>query len=305
MQTIEAIKKKIEVTNDLHSIVKTMKTLAAVSIRQYENTVTSIGEYHRTIEMGLQIVLKNMPGVWHDQKSSDNQRVGIIIFGSDQGLCGQFNERIASYFLETMQQNHILQESRRVLAVGTRVAGRIEGLGQPVEDCFSAPGSLSGFVPLVHKLLLKMESWQTVEKLEQFHLFYNQPLSKASFLPNGFRLLPLAKDWFECLAKKTWPTNNIPMFTLDSQKLFSSLIRQYVSVRLFRALAESLMSENASRLAAMQVAEKNIEDRLEELTAQFQHERQSSITEELLDIMSGFEALTGGSKTENKPSQGH
>jgi F-type H+-transporting ATPase subunit gamma len=63
---------------------------------------------------------------------------------------------------------------------------------------------------------------------------------------------------------------------------------------LFRASAESLASENASRLAAMQSAERNIEDRLDDLNRQYRHERQTSITEELLDIAAGFEALGGG-----------
>ncbi len=78
---------------------------------------------------------------------------------------------------------------------------------------------------------------------------------------------------------------------MDRNRLFSALIRQYVFVSLYRACVESMASENASRLTSMQAAEKNIEDRLEELNAQYRHERQSSITSELLDIISGFEAL--------------
>jgi F-type H+-transporting ATPase subunit gamma len=71
------------------------------------------------------------------------------------------------------------------------------------------------------------------------------------------------------------------------------LIREYLFVSLFRAFAESLASENASRLASMQVAERNIEDRLKELSSQFRQSRQSSITSELLDIVAAFEALKG------------
>jgi F-type H+-transporting ATPase subunit gamma len=78
---------------------------------------------------------------------------------------------------------------------------------------------------------------------------------------------------------------------MDVDTLFSTLIRQYLFVSLFQAFAESLASENASRLAAMQRAEQNIGDRLEELNAEFHRRRQMSITSELLDIVSGFEAL--------------
>jgi F-type H+-transporting ATPase subunit gamma len=85
----------------------------------------------------------------------------------------------------------------------------------------------------------------------------------------------------------------LPLFSMDRDQLFSALIRQYLFVSLFRACAESLASENASRLAAMQGAERNIEERLEELQTQFHQQRQMTITEELLDIVAGFEALSG------------
>ena len=73
-----------------------------------------------------------------------------------------------------------------------------------------------------------------------------------------------------------------------------ALIREYLSVSLFRACAESLASENASRLAAMQRADKNIDDLLEDLTGRFHRLRQSGIDEELFDVVSGFEALSKG-----------
>jgi len=72
-----------------------------------------------------------------------------------------------------------------------------------------------------------------------------------------------------------------------------ALIRGYLFVSLFRACAESLSSENASRLAAMQRADKNIDELLEDLTGKFHRLRQSGIDEELFDVISGFEALSG------------
>ena len=80
---------------------------------------------------------------------------------------------------------------------------------------------------------------------------------------------------------------------MEWENLFRALIGEYLFVSIYRAFANSLASENASRLAAMQSAEKNIEERLEELFMQFHRQRQMTITEELLDIVSGFEALGG------------
>jgi F-type H+-transporting ATPase subunit gamma len=82
------------------------------------------------------------------------------------------------------------------------------------------------------------------------------------------------------------------MYTMAWSNLFSALIRQYFFGSIYRAVAESLASENASRLSSMQAAERNIEERLDELKAEYHQERQRSITEELLDIVAGSEALS-------------
>ncbi len=81
------------------------------------------------------------------------------------------------------------------------------------------------------------------------------------------------------------------MFTMNEADIFRALIREYLFVSLYRAFAESLASENASRLASMQVAERNIEDRLRSLTADSRQLRQETITSELLDTIAAFEAL--------------
>jgi F-type H+-transporting ATPase subunit gamma len=82
------------------------------------------------------------------------------------------------------------------------------------------------------------------------------------------------------------------MFRSDWESLFASLVRQYFFVSLYRAFAESLASEHSSRLAAMQMAEDNVEERLDDLQSRFHRTRQNAITEELLDITAGFEALS-------------
>jgi len=108
------------------------------------------------------------------------------------------------------------------------------------------------------------------------------------------RLLPVDREWINGLKAKRWPSKVIPTFSMDEAQLYRALIREYMFVSLYRAFAESMASENASRLASMQVAERNIDDRLQALTTQSRQVRQTSITSELLDIISSFEAL--GSK---------
>ncbi|MBU2522610.1 MAG: F0F1 ATP synthase subunit gamma [Proteobacteria bacterium] len=290
MQTIEPLKRKIKSAQDLLSVVKTMKVLAAVSIRQYEKAMESLVEYNRTVEMGLQVVLKQRPEGIRIAEPVLKERLGVIIFGSDQGMVGQFNEVIARHAVSEMNKLQVKQKNRMVLAVGMRVISSLEEAGQPVEEYFSLPGSTAAITPAVEDLALKMEEWRSQEKIDQIVIFYNRE-SGASYSPHTIHLWPVDSIWFQDLEQKPWPSRAVPFFTMDWNRLFSSLIQQYLFVSLYRAFAESLASENAGRLASMQAAERNIEDLLEELNFQFHQQRQSSITEELLDIVAGFEAL--------------
>jgi F-type H+-transporting ATPase subunit gamma len=109
-------------------------------------------------------------------------------------------------------------------------------------------------------------------------------------------LLPLDAQWQQGLAHVRWPVGNLPEVIGGGTTTLRALIREYLFISLFRACAESLASENASRLAAMQRAEKNIDELLEDLNRTFHRLRQSGIDEELFDVVSGFEALSGEEK---------
>ncbi len=214
-----------------------------------------------------------------------------IVFGSDQGMCGQFNDRIVSFAIDNM--NRIQKpESRILLGIGVRVATRLEGEKQPVEEQFSVPGSVEGIIPMVQKVLIRIEDLRSNKRIDQIVIFYHKRLSGSTYKPRMAYLLPLNTKWLRGLEKREWPTRVLPLYTMDWNQLFSALIRQYLFFLLYRASAESLASENASRLSSMQAAEKNIEDRLEELRNQFNQQRQDSITAEMMDIVAGFETLT-------------
>ena len=112
--------------------------------------------------------------------------------------------------------------------------------------------------------------------------------------PSSQRLLPLDEKWGLRLAHLPWPTRNLPeVIGAESGRCRHSSASIFLS-RSSRLAAESLASENASRLAAMQRAEKNIDEMLEHLNQTFRRLRQTSIDEELFDVLSGYESLTEG-----------
>lgn len=295
MEALESLKRTIHITEEMHSLVKTMKVLAGLNIRLYEKAAHASAAYDRTIEMGLQVALQHLPEPMLPSRHAPGRKLGAIVFGSDQGLCGQLNDLIVEHALRALARLAVRREDQTILAVGERAAAQLENAGRVVEETLQVPAAIGGIAPAVHEILQRIEAWHGSRRIEMVVLFHSRPLSGAAYKPRGTRLLPVDIEWIRGLQAKKWPSRVIPAYTLDTESLFRSLIREYLFVSLFRALAESLAAENASRLASMQVAERNIEDRLRELESQFRQARQSSITSELLDIVSAFEALKGKS----------
>jgi F-type H+-transporting ATPase subunit gamma len=163
--------------------------------------------------------------------------------------------------------------------------------GLPLMELFTVPNSVKAITPLVGQILVKSETRHSQGEVIELHLFYNRLTSGAGYAPVSQRLLPLDETWRRKLAEFPWPTGNLPEVMGAGAATLRALIREYLFVSLFRACAESLASENASRLAAMQRADKNIDELLEDLNGTFHRLRQSSIDEELFDVISGFEAL--------------
>lgn len=297
METAEHLRRSILITRELQSVVKTMKALAGVNIRQYEKSVRAVEEYNRTIEMGLQIALSRIEPQAPPTGRAAGAKLGAIVFGSDQGMCGLLNDQVVFHASRALRKLVVRRESQTILAVGVRAAAQLESSGYKVEGSVRVPVSVFGIADAVEEVLRTIEEWHSSRGIELMVLFYARPVSGAWYRVVGVRLLPVDAEWINGLRSRRWPSKVIPMFRMDEAELFQGLIREYLFVSLFRAFAESLASENASRLASMQVAERNIEDRLRALTSESRQLRQSSITEELLDIISSFEALREKGRT--------
>ena len=289
MDNLETLRRRIQSTETLLSVVRTMKVLSMTSIHQCEDAVASLTDYDRTVRLGLQAAMRHRPR-GAPLPAGGGARVGAIVFGSAWGLCGRFNEQIAAHTQARLDER--VDAQVHVLALGDLVGGRLEDVGYPPARTLAAPDAVEQITARVQDLLLEVERWRAAQHIRDVLLFYNETGPATSFAPTMQTLLPLDQRWLERLEAKPWPTRMIPIFRMDWEPLFAALIRQYLFVSLYRAFAESLASEHTSRLTAMQVAQDNAEERLEDLQHRFHRRRQSAITEELLDITAGSEALS-------------
>lgn len=288
METLERLRQRLATIEDLDSIVRTMKALAAVGIRQQEAAVRSLADYYRAVELGLHVVLRDLPESG-PEPSRGASAVGAVVFGSDHGLCGRFNEDIVAHARERLAE-HAADARVRLLAVGARAAGLLEHAGVAVEENVFLPASVARIVATVRHVLLKIDEWRQ-QDVDRVYVFHQRPAHGERHRPTGTRLLPINLARFHGLDARPWPGPTLPAFTMDRGALLASLLRQYLFVSVFRACAESLLAENTSRLAAMQAAESNLAERHADLTAEFRRHRQEAITTELLDVVSGYEVL--------------
>lgn len=298
--TTTALRRQISSASDLKSVVRTMKASAASAIGQYERSVAAIADYARTVELGLGVCLRSAdPNVSHayiPPRHTDDAAVRAVVFGSDQGLVGRFNEAVVGHAMANLCA---LPARAQVWAVGERVQALLLDAGLPPAGSLPVPGSVELITRLVGQILLEVRGpgGESVGETAggTLMLFYNRPTS-TGYTPVSQRLLPLDEHWQRELARRPWPAGRsstpLPEVLGTGPQALRAFIREHLFVSLFRASAESLASENASRLAAMQRADRNIGELLTDLGARFHRLRQSGIDEELFDVIAGFDAMT-------------
>jgi F-type H+-transporting ATPase subunit gamma len=295
MDTLENLRRKLEGAEDIKSVVRTMKAMAASNIGQYEMAVISLGEYYRTVALGItgylmEEKIDTIETLKELQRNEEKLICGIV-FGSDQGLVGQFNDSLADFVSKSL---HALPGKKEIWAVGERIQLLLSDSGFTTAKLFPVPGSVNAITPLIGQILVKSE--ERNEKGREVYIFHNQPKPGSGYEPVIQQLLPLDEKWRNKIGEVKWPTKTPPQVLGSAKPTLLALISGYLFVSLFKACAESLASENASRLAAMQRAEKNIDDLLDDLSHKFHRLRQSTIDEELFDVVSGFEALNDDTK---------
>lgn len=280
---LPGLRRQIESAGDLRSVVRAMKALAASRISEYERAVLALADYYRTVELGLQVAMQSRPYVApHANNRSNEEKSHVIVFGTDQGLVGQFNESLVEFVVKQLTE----RSDRYVLwVIGARAAELFSDRGFKPQEYFPVPGSVKAITGLVSQLQIKTEDTASASVL----VFYNRPLKKKLYEPRSQCLLPFDQVWHNSFLNRKWPTRSLPETIGSEVEVLTALLREYLFISIYRACAESVASENASRLAAMKRADRNIGDLLDDLKAKFNGIRQNKIDEELFEVISAFE----------------
>lgn len=300
-QTLERLTGRTDTLRSIRSIVRTMKTMSAINALPYEQAAQAIEAYRDTILMGFHAFVQR-----HGALPLDPEPAGapiVIAFGSDHGLCGNYNETVA---LEVERAARGGPDTS-VICVGAQMEDALFGLGIVPETTLLPPANADGLGRLSSRLIALLDRMRGTGGTGgtgeiAVTLVFTQRADHGRQELACEPLLPLDPQMIAGLARTPWTSRSLPHFNLPPDQLLAALIRNYLFAKIFRAAAEAMVTENAARLARMQQAERSVDDQLDALMAETRAVRQSEITTELLDVIIGFEALKR--RRERRPAPG-
>lgn len=289
--TLEVLNRRIKTTSDLADIVGTMKMLSSVSVGQYEKALQSLTQYSHTIRDAFHgLFTQETFQCPVPQAFKGSPKILAIIVGSDTGLVGRFNKDLMDFTIEHIKTKYNEAELR-VIAIGKKIGQLAHIQNLKIEHSYPISNSLKEIAPMAAQLVTQIHQVVSHHKIDIVCLFSNKKQGSSPFVACKHQIIPLSEDQLNDLSRKKWDGRSLPLITADQQELFSALVREYLIVVLSHALVASLASEHYTRMIHMQEAEQNIQKSLEEFNLEYQQLRQTQITDELIDIVSGAEEM--------------
>lgn len=292
-QTLERLTHRTNTMGSIRSIVRTMKTMSAINALPYEQAAQAMEAYRNTTLLGFRAFVQS-----HGPLSTQVDTKGpltVIAFGSDHGLCGNYNEGIAAQVARTSAA-----DDTEIVCVGAQMEDAMIGQGRMPLTTLLPPATADGLGRLAGKLIGVLDKRWAAQGAGPVSLVFVQRAPHGQQHAVTQDLLPLKATIMAQIADDPWTSRSLPQFSLPPDQLLAALIRSYLFAEIYRAAAEAMVTENAARLARMQQAERSVDEQLEVLTAEMRSVRQSEITTELLDVIIGFEALKGRDRRKAK-----
>jgi F-type H+-transporting ATPase subunit gamma len=302
MQAIEELRRRTAGAIDLLQVVRTMRAIAVVGVREFEVAEEGLERYESAVGQGLALALaleddtgeQNAEAVAAERarvaaprSMTAGRSLGIVAMGSDHGLVGRFNESLADYIGDVVSRSGDV----RLMVLGARLSGRLSDIAPQPDAEMPMPRTANAMPVSAAEVLMQVEEWQR-QGVSEVRLISNVWALPGGYSPQELHVLPIDLQAIE--AAHPWPGRRLPMLLGERRAVVAELLEQYLRITVARALTRSLVAENEARLAATRGAERNIGEQIDELHREYRHAYQGAETEELLDVVAGFEAITAG-----------
>ena len=284
MNRLADIESHIASIGELLNIVGAMRSLAGMRVQEAQQALPGVRRYAESMAAAIGSALLLMPGVAAGNPDRLSRKA-LVLCAGEHGFVGGFSERL----IEAAEA--ALEASDSLFILGSRGAVLATERGRKVAWTGPMATRPAGVSRLVSELAATLYSHIVREDFSRVEVMFTRSNRGAG--PNIERVLVLPLDIASLAAKEP---RQAPLHNLDAVRLFEKLTAEYVFATLTEAAIESIASENAARFAAMDSAQRNVLKKLEELHQQARQARQTEITTELLDLITGAEAQMGGGK---------
>jgi F-type H+-transporting ATPase subunit gamma len=286
MPSLKAIRKRISSVKSTQQITKAMKMVSAAKLRRAQDAATAARPYSEKLSELLRAVAARVGSESHPLLATpEHERtIDLLLVTSDRGLCGGFNANLIRK-TEAFVKEH--PEARvRLTVVGRKgydyFKKRSVEIAEHHINLFGGPSN-----ELATKLAGRFAADFAAKQTDGVYILYSHFRSAISQVPTIEKLLPLSSSTSdaESLAEYIYEPN--------AAELLDRLLRQYIVALADHAFLESVASEHGARMTAMDSATSNARDMIDRLTLAMNRARQAAITTELMEIVSGAEALKG------------
>lgn len=287
----EVLQRKIKTTQDLREIVSNMKTLSSVSILQYEQANTVLNKYQHNLQDAFQVLAlhNGVPNLW--SRPAINPRYLFILIGSDNGMVGRFNRELIEQVKDFMNRQKIAKSDALFMVIGKRMAQLAEQENFVLWAKFAIANSVKIVVTLAEQVIMKTEAAMRQKQISDVVVCFHHRSKNSAVKTQIKHILPIDTKALQELHHKKWETNNFPMLATAPDKMFRALLSEMLMIGVAKQINASLAAEHFTRMTNMQNAEKNIDENLEEMNLIYQQQRQEEITSELIDVISGANAM--------------
>src|SRR5919198_3791392 len=293
------VKNRIDSVKNIRQITRAMEMVAAARLRRAEQRIHALRPYADAIRrMTRQAAeaAENVPNIPILAERSEQRTVGLLLVTGDRGLAGAFNSQILRAGLRAAAEHE--SEGRRIVwyASGRRGVSSLTFRG------FDVVGAYTGFTDRpafadAREIASDLMTAYVDEKVDRVEIFYNGYISPLSQEVRRETLLPLQQASIlgedeEELAEDEAGHHALVEYEPDPEDILKRLVPDYVEISVFRALLESTASEHGARMTAMRSASENAGELIDDLTLEMNRARQAEITQEIMEVVAGAEALT-------------
>ncbi len=305
MPTQKDVKNRISSVKNIHKITRAMEMVAAARLRRAEQRIDNLRPYAQAIRKMARRVAEAAEGVPRVpvlEEREEERSVGILLVTGDRGLAGAFNTNIVRAGGQLRRELRADGIDSTFYVVGRRGTSTLRFRGDPVEKSYVGFTDRPGFAN-AREISSDLTAAYVDGKLDRVEAIYNRYVSPLTQYVRRQTLLPVqqAAVFGEGVpddvraAQEEEPaedeTRALWDYEPDPEELLPDLFSEYVDLSVYRALLESTASEHGARMTAMRSAAENAQEMIDDLTLEMNRARQAEITQEILEVVAGAEAL--------------